>query len=150
MIQMKVYAENRKARFNYQILEEYEAGVVLSGAEVKSIRQGHISLKEAFATVRAGEIWLTNAHISPYKPARLEGYEPTRSRKLLLRQGEIVKLIGKNQEQGLTLVPLRVYDKNGKIKIEIGLGKGKKKYDKRETIKKRDQEQEIKRSLKER
>jgi SsrA-binding protein len=145
---MKVYAENRKARFNYEILEEFEAGIILSGAEVKSIRAGHISLKEAFATVRNGEIFLTNAHISPYKPAGNEGYDPTRSRKLLLNSSEITKLIGKSGEQGLTLVPLRVYDKSGKIKVEIGLAKGKKKYDKREIIKKREQIREVKRDLK--
>lgn len=147
---MKTYAENKKARFNYEILEEYEAGIVLSGAEVKSIRGGHISLKESFATVRSGEIWLTNAHISPYKPARIEGYDPTRSRKLLLKKAETEKLIGKSGEQGLTLVPLKVYDKNGKIKVEIGLARGKKKYDKREVIKRRDVEREVSRSLKER
>lgn len=147
---MKTYAENKKARFNYEILEGYEAGVVLSGAEVKSIRGGHISLKESFATVRGGEIWLTNAHISPYKPARIEGYDPTRSRKLLLKKDETEKLIGKSGEQGLTLVPLKVYDKNGKIKVEIGLARGKKKYDKREVIKRRDVEREVSRSLKDR
>lgn len=118
------------------------------GPEVKSIKSGHISLKEAFATVSGGELWLTNAHISPYKPAGNEGYEPTRSRKLLLKRSELTKLIGKSQEQGLTLIPLKAYEKNGKIKIEIGVAKGKKKYDKRETIKLREQERDIKRSLK--
>lgn len=147
---MKTYAENKIARFNYEILEGYEAGVVLSGAEVKSIRGGHISLKESFATVRGGEIWLTNAHISPYKLARIEGYDPTRSRKLLLKKDETEKLIGNSGEQGLTLVPLKVYDKNGKIKVEIGLARGKKKYDKREVIKRRDVEREVSRSLKDR
>lgn len=145
---MSTYAINKKARFNYEILEEFEAGIVLTGAEVKSIRSGHISLKEAFATVRSGEIYLTNAHISAYKPAAGKDYEPTRSRKLLLKSDEITKLIGKSQEQGLTLVPLKVYDKHGNIKVEIGLAKGKKKYDKRETLKQREQERDIKRSLK--
>jgi SsrA-binding protein len=145
---MKTFAENKKAYFNYQILEEFEAGVMLTGPEVKSVRAGQISLKEAFATVRGGEIWLTNAHISPYKPARNENYEPTQSRKLLLNKNEIIKLIGKVQEAGNTLLPLKVYDKNGKIKVLLGLGKGKKKYDKRESLKKKDQEREIKRALK--
>jgi SsrA-binding protein len=145
---MKIFAENKKARFNYEILEEYESGIVLSGAEVKSIRAGHISLKESFATITGGEIWLTNAHISPYKPANLEGYEPTRPRKLLLKKSETQKLVGKVGEQGLTLVPLKVYDKNGNIKVEIGLAKGKKKYDKRESLKQKDQNREIQRALK--
>jgi SsrA-binding protein len=145
---MKTYALNKKARFNYEILEEYEAGVVLSGPEVKSVRAGHISLKESFATVSRGEIYLTNAHISPYKPAKNEGYEPTRSRKLLLKSSEITHLIGKAQEQGLTLIPLKIYDAHGMIKVEIGVAKGKKKYDKRETLKKRAQDREIKRDLK--
>jgi SsrA-binding protein len=145
---MANYADNRKAHFNYEIQEEYEAGIVLLGPEVKSIRAGHISIKEAFATVRGGEIYLTNAHISPYKPAKTDGYEPTRSRKLLLKSSEITHLIGKAQEQGLTLVPLRVYNKNGNIKVVIAVARGKKKYDKRETLKRREQERDIKRSLK--
>ena len=140
-------AENRKAHFNYQIMEEYEAGVMLTGPEVKSVRAGHISLKEAFATVRGGEIWLTNAHVSPYKPAANDGYEPTRSRKLLLKADEIKRLIGKSQEAGLTLVPLKVYDKHGKIKIEIGLARGKHAHDKRETIRRREEERETRRAL---
>lgn len=145
---MKNYADNRKAYFNYEIQEEFEAGIVLLGPEVKSIRAGHISIKEAFATVKGDEIYLTNAHISPYKPARIEGYEPTRSRKLLFNAHEITQLIGKSQEKGLTMVPLKVYDKNGNIKVSIGLAKGKRKYDKRETIKQREQERDVKRELK--
>lgn len=148
MRKMKIYAENKKARFNYQILEEFEAGIMLSGAEVKSVREGHISIKEAFATVSGGEVFLTNAHITAYKPARADDYNPTRSRKLLLNKKEISKLTGQVQAGGITLIPLKIYDKNGKIKVELGLGKGKKKYDKRETIKKREQEREIKRALK--
>jgi SsrA-binding protein len=149
MFRMKTFAENKKAYFNYQILEEFEAGIMLTGPEVKSVRAGQISLKEAFATVRSGEIWLTNAHISAYKPARTENYDPTKSRKLLLNKKEIINLIGKVQEAGNTLLPLKVYDKKGKIKVLLGLGKGKKKYDKREALKKKDQEREIKRALKE-
>lgn len=146
---MKVYADNKKARFNYEILEEYEAGIVLTGPEVKSVRAGQISLKEAFGTLRGTEVFLTNAHISSYKPAADQNEEPTRPRKLLLSRSEINSLIGKLQTKGLTLVPLKIYDKNGKIKVELGLGRGKKKYDKRETIKKREQKREIERGLKE-
>ena len=145
---MKSYAENRKAHFNYQILEEYEAGVVLTGPEVKSVRLGQTSIKEAFATVREGEIWLTNAHISPYKPAGDKQFDPTRSRKLLLNKSEIDSLTGKVLAGGVTIVPLKIYGKNGKIKVLLGLAKGKKKYDKREKIKKREAEREIERNLK--
>jgi SsrA-binding protein len=145
---MKIYAENKRGRFNYEILEACEAGVVLSGAEVKSIRKGQISLKEAFGTARGNELWLTNAHISPYKPAGNADYDPTHTRKLLLKKSEVIKLISKVQSDGLTLIPLKIYDKNGKIKVELGLGKGKKKYDKRETIKNREQKREIERAIK--
>jgi SsrA-binding protein len=145
---MKIYAENKRGRFNYEILEAYEAGVILSGAEVKSIRKGQISLKEAFGTARGNELWLTNAHISPYKPAGNADYDPTHSRKLLLKKSEVIKIIGTIQAAGLTLIPLKVYDKNGRIKIELGVGKGKKKYDKREAIKLREQKREIERAMK--
>lgn len=144
---MKVYAENKRAAFNYKILEDFEAGIVLSGAEVKSVRAGQISLKEAFGTVRGSEIFLTNAHISPYKPANQKDSDPTRSRKLLLKKSEIVKLISKVRTEGLTLIPLKIYDKKGKIKVGLGLGQGKKKYDKREALRKRDQKREIERAL---
>jgi SsrA-binding protein len=147
---VKAYAENKRGRFNYEILETYEAGIELLGAEVKSIRVGHISLNEAFATFRGKELMLTNAHISPYKPAGENNSEPTRPRRLLLKRTEIDKLAGKVQGEGLTLIPLKIYDKHGKIKVEIGLGKGKKKYDKREQIKKREQQREIERGLKNR
>lgn len=146
---MKIYAENKKGRFNYEILDELEAGIVLSGAEVKSIRDKKISLREAFATLKKNEIYLTNAHISPYKPAQLENYEPTQPRKLLLSRAEINKIIGKLSGEGLTLVPLKIYDKNGKIKLLIGLARGKKKHDKREAIKKRDINRDIKKELRE-
>lgn len=146
---MKTFADNKKARFNYEVLEEYEAGIVLSGPEVKSIKSGHISLKESFVTAKGGELFLTNAHISNYKPANLVSYNPTRSRKLLLKKAEITKLIGKAQAEGNTMIPIKIYENHGKIKLEFGLAKGKKKYDKRETIKKREQEREISRALKE-
>lgn len=145
---MKIFAENKKARFNYEILEKYEAGIILTGPEVKSVRAGQISIKESYATARQDELFLTNAHISPYKPALNIDYNPTKSRKLLLKKSEIIKLIGKAQSGGNTLIPLKVYLKNNLIKVEIGLGKGKKKYDKREVIKKREQERDIRRALK--
>lgn len=145
---MKIYAENKKGYFNYEILEEFEAGIVLSGGEVKSIRDKKISLREAFATIRKNEIWLTNAHINPYKPAQRENYEPTQPRKLLLSRKEINRIIGKLSTSGYTLIPLKIYDKSGKIKILIGLGRGKKKHDKREIIKKRDSDREARQDLK--
>jgi SsrA-binding protein len=145
---MKIYAENKRGKFNYEIREDYEAGIELLGAEVKSVRAGQISLKEAFGTVRGTEIMLTNAHISPYKPAGNQNYEPTRPRRLLLKKQEALKLANQVQSAGMTLVPLKVYDKHGKIKVQIGLGKGKKKYDKRESIKKREQKREIERTIK--
>lgn len=145
---MKVYAENKKATYNYAIEDEFEAGVSLSGPEVKSIRDGHISIKESYATLRGSEVFLTNAHISPYKPAQQDGYTPTQPRKLLLKKDEINKLSGKVLSEKFVLVPLKVYDKNGKIKVKIGLGKGKKKYDKREQIKKRDIARDVEREIK--
>jgi len=145
---MKIIAENRKARFNYEIIDSLEAGIVLTGAEVKSSKAGHMSLKNSYATIREEEIYLTNTHIAPYKFAKNKDYDPTRSRKLLLNKKEIKSLIGKLQTKGLTLVPLRAYIKRGMIKIDLGLGKGKKLIDKRETIKKRDLEREIRRELK--
>jgi len=150
---MKKYAINKKVRFDYEILEKIEAGLVLSGAEVKSIRSGNISLKGAYVTLKSSgknpEAWLINAHISPYKPAGDQpSYDPDRSRKLLLKKREINYLIGKKKEQGLTLVPLSVYNKKHRIKIEVGLAKGKKKYEKRDVIKKRESDQKIRRALK--
>ena len=126
---------NPQARFNYTILDTIEAGVSLLGAEVKSVRAGQVSLKESFAKVKNNEVWLMGAHISPYKQGTPEGYNPIRPRKLLLHKKEINHLIGKLNEQGLSLVPMKMYFKKNKIKLELGLGKGKKKYDKRASIK---------------
>jgi SsrA-binding protein len=148
MAQIKIIANNRKARFNYDFLETYEAGIELVGPEVKSIKSGHISIKESFATVRNGEIWLTNAHVSPYKPASLNNPEPTRPRKLILKKNEIDHLIGKVQTEGNTLVPTKIYLSHGLIKVEIVLARGKKSRDKREIIKSRDLNREILRELK--
>lgn len=147
---MPHYAENRKARFNYEILEKYEAGIELLGAEVKSIRNGQMSLEGAFVIIRGGEAFLINANIPPYQPKNSpKGYDPLRNRKLLLTKKEIAELAGSEKNKSLTIVPISVYNKNRKIKVEIALVKGKKKFDKRETIKKRDTEREIRRTLKE-
>ena len=147
MSNIKVIATNKKARFDYEILEKFEAGIVLTGPEVKSIKLGHISIKEAYATIQNEEVFLTNAHISPYKQAANVEQEPTRSRKLLLKKSEISSLIGKSKTQGLTLIPTKVYLKRGFVKVEIGLGRGKKKHDKREQIKKKDTQREIQREM---
>jgi len=146
---MPTLAFNKRANFDYEISDKYEAGLVLSGQEVKSMKLGHISLKESFVTIRGTELFLTNAHITPYKQAgEIKNYDPTQPRKLLLRKTEIKHLMGKVRIQGLTLVPIRVYTKKRLLKLEFGLGKGKKKYDKRETISKREAERKIKRELK--
>jgi SsrA-binding protein len=149
MANIKVVARNKKARFDYEILETYEAGIVLTGPEVKSVKAGQVSIKEAFATVKGEEVFLTNAHISPYKQAANVEQDPTRSRKLLLKKSEISSLIGKVKTQGLTLIPTQIYLKRGFVKVEVGLGKGKKLHDKREKIKKKDTQREIQRELKE-
>jgi SsrA-binding protein len=146
---MSVLAVNKKAGFDYSILETFEAGLVLLGYEVKSIKAGHISLKEAYIDFRTDkegqpELYLLKAHVPLYKPAgKVDDYNPTRSRKLLLRGGEIAHLIGKKHQAGLTLIPLRIYTKNSFIKLEFGLAQGRKKYDKREVIKKREVERSI-------
>jgi len=147
---MKVFALNKRATFDYQILETFEAGLVLKGHEVKSIKNGHISLQGSYIVIKNNEAFLINATVSPYQPKNTpKDYEPTRTRKLLLHQKEIKYLTGKSQERGLTLVPIKVYDKKGKIKLEFGIGRGKRKVDKRELIKKREVEKEIERKLKE-
>lgn len=139
----KIIVTNKRAAFDYEIIEKFEAGIVLTGPEVKSVKQGHISIKEAFATFKNGEIYLTNAHITPYKQAANIIQEPTRSRKLLLKKSEIDSLIGRTQSQGLTLVPTTILARRGLIKVEIALGRGRKKFDKREVIRKREQRREI-------
>jgi SsrA-binding protein len=145
---MKVLAQNKKAYFDYQILEKFEAGISLIGQEVKAIKTGRISLKGSYALLKRGEVFLLGCNIPPYQPQNApKDYNPERPRKLLLTNKEIKELIGKTKEKGLTLVPLRVYTKNGFIKVELGLAKGKKRIDKRETIKKREAERRIKRAL---
>ncbi len=146
MTDHKVVATNRKARYNYEILDTFEAGVVLLGSEVKSLRAAQVQLKDAYATIRDGEIWLENAHIAPYTFAEGGGHEPERPRKLLLHRREIDRLFGRMREEGLTLVPLQIYFKNGIAKIELGLGKGKKTHDKRRDIVKKQQKREMERA----
>jgi len=140
---IKIVVKNKKAYFNYEILEKYEAGVVLLGLEVKSVRDGKVSINEAYAKLRDGEVWIINMDIAPYPNATFDDYKPKRPRKLLLKRKEIKRLIGKMQEKGLTLIPLLVYFKRGIAKIEIALARGKRKYDKREKIKSREIEKDI-------
>jgi len=146
---MGVLAKNKKAYFDYDILETYEAGIVLTGQEVKSIKLGRMSLKGAFVVFKDEELYLIGAKVPPYQPYNTpKSYDPERSRKLLLKKNEIKHLIGKSKEKGLTLIPLKVYTKYAKIKLEFGLGKGRKKEDKRTVIKKREQKRDIERELK--
>lgn len=144
---MPTLTTNKKAFHDYHILEKYEAGIVLSGPEVKSVKSGQINLKGGYIINKADELWLINCHISPYKMALLKDYKPTRDRKLLLNKKEISSLVGKLQSKGLTVLPLSVYTKGSLVKIEIGVARGKKEYDKREIIKKRESDRHIQRIL---
>ena len=143
-------AENRKAFHDYYILETFEAGVVLLGTEVKAIREGRVNLRDSYAQIQDGEVFLFNVNISPYSHRGYANHEPLRSRKLLLHKDEIRKLIGKTVERGMTLVPLRLYFKTGRVKVALGLAKGKKEYDKRETIKRREADRESRAAVKSR
>lgn len=142
----KVVASNRRARHNYEILDTFEAGMVLTGSEVKSLRAGQVQLKDAYASLRDGELWLENAHIAPYSYAASGGHEPERARKLLLHRREIDRLIGKTHEQGLTLVPLQIYFVHGLAKVEIALAKGRHTYDKRKKLIERQHKREMDRA----
>jgi len=144
---VKVVATNRKASHEYHLLERFEAGMVLTGSEIKSIRAGQISLKEAYIHVHNGEAWLVDCHIAPYEQAGIHNHEPRRERKLLLHRKEIKHLKDQVQQKGLTIIPLRAYLKSGLAKIEIALAKGEKLYDKRQAIKKRDTQREIERQI---
>jgi SsrA-binding protein len=141
-------AENRKAFHDFHLLETFEAGLVLLGTEVKAIREGRVNLRDSFARVEEGEVFLYNVHISPYSHRGYADHEPLRRRKLLLHRDEIRKLIGKTVEKGMTLVPIRLYFKNGRVKVAVSLAKGKKDYDKRETIKRRETERETRAAIK--
>lgn len=143
---VKVVASNKRARRNYSIIDTYEAGIVLLGSEVKSLREGKMELKDSYAHVDRGEMFLVGAHISPYNYAHEGGHEPERERKLLLHRREIDRIAGALAEKGLTLVPLQVYFKDGKAKVELGLGKGKSTYDKRNTLREREHEREMQRA----
>lgn len=145
----KILSDNRQARYLYEILETYEAGIQLTGTEVKSIRAGKLNLQDGYALIRNGEAWLINVHISPYTGSgQYFNHEPRRTRKLLLHRQEIRKLIGRVEQQGLTLVPLRMYLKRGLVKVTLGLGKGKKLHDKREDLKRRQDQRDIQRAMK--
>jgi SsrA-binding protein len=145
----KVIADNRQARFRYEILETYEAGIELKGTEVKSIRQGKANLQDGYALIRNGEAWLLNVHISPYQKATdFFNHDPRRTRRLLLHKKEIRKLIGKVEQEGLTLVPLKMYFKRGFVKVTLALGKGKKLHDKRESLKERQDKRDMARAMK--
>ncbi len=144
---IKIVATNRKAYHDYHILDTFEAGIVLTGSEIKSIRAGQISLRDGYAAIQDDEIWLMNVHIAPYHQANRENHEPRRTRKLLLHRREINRLIGKLREKGLTLIPLKVYLKNNRAKVELGLAVGKKQYDKRAALKEKESRRQIDRAL---
>ncbi len=142
----RVVATNRRARFDYQITETFEAGIVLSGSEVKSLRGGHVSLSEAFARVDGSEVWLENMHVAPYEQGEKRGYDPRRRRKLLLHRKEIDRLIGVTAEKGLTLVPMQVYFVHGLAKVRLGVGRGKQRFEKREAVIEREARREMERA----
>lgn len=144
-VPIKMVASNRKARFEFEILDKIEAGIVLLGTEVKSVREGHISLQESYAVVTNGEMWLEGCTIQPYAQGNINNHEPTRPRKLLLHKKEMQKLAQRVAEKGLTLVPLSIYFKASKLKVELGVARGKKLHDKRDSIKKRDTERNLRR-----
>jgi SsrA-binding protein len=143
-------ASNRRALHDYEILEKVEAGLVLLGPEVKSLREGRANLSDSYAVLRRGEAWLLNVHVSPYDKAGRDNPDPRRERKLLLNKSEIARLAGKVAERGLTLVPLSIYFKNGRAKVELGLARGKRVHDKRETIRRREQERDMERAVRDR
>lgn len=148
MSDIKIVAQNKKARFNFEILETYEAGIELKGTEVKSIRMSKINLTDGYVSIDNSEAYLKQVHISPYEQGNIFNVDPLRVRKLLLHKYEIKKLIGETTQKGYTIVPLKVYLKRGKVKVEIGLAKGKKLYDKRDALAKKDTERRIQRELK--
>ena len=147
---VKIVATNRKARHQYQFYDTYEAGLVLRGSEIKSIRAGRVSLQEGFVTFEGGEAWLVNVHIAPYDPASRQNHDPRRRRKLLLHRREINRLASRVQEKGFTVVPTKLYLKNGRAKVEIALVRGKKQYDKRQSLARRDAKRQMERAIKER
>ena len=147
---IKEVSVNRQAFHNYEIIEKFEAGMILTGTEIKSAREGRVNLKDAYGIVKAGEVWLLNSHISPYSHGNYANHDPLRTRKLLLNRAEINRLIGRTTERGLTLVPLRVYLKQGRLKCELALAKGRKIHDKREVSRQKTIEKETQQALRER
>ncbi len=145
--ELKIIATNRKARYEYEILDTFEAGIVLVGPEVKSLRNGKANLTDAYAVIRRGEVYLVNAHIGSLQQASRENVEPRRERKLLLHKNEIGRLTGRIAERGYTLIPLQLYFKGGRAKVELGLARGKRRYDKRESIRRREQDREVQRAM---
>ena len=145
---MEIVSTNKKARFNYEIIEKIEAGIALKGTEVKSIRNRNVSIGESYAQIKDNEVFLHNLHISPYEQGNRENHDPIRVRKLLLHKREIKKLVARTQQKGLSLVPLSIYLRKGKIKVELGIGRGRRLVDKREAIKKKTIEREIERIVK--
>lgn len=146
----KVIVTNRKALYDYQIQDKYEAGITLLGTEVKSLRDGRANLKDSYAIIKDNEVFLLNCHISPYSHGNLQNHDPLRTRKLLLHKREIEKLQGKITQQGLTLIPLKIYFKNNRAKVEIGIAKGKRQFEKRDSIKEKEAKREIERHMKSR
>lgn len=147
-VKYNVVAQNKKAHYDYEITETFEAGIVLTGTEIKSVRQARINIRDGFARVRNGEVWLSNVHISPFDEGNIWNVDPTRSRKLLLHKKQIAKIEAEISQAGMSFVPLRVYIKDGFAKVLMGLAKGKKNYDKRETIKRKEQNRDIAKQLK--
>lgn len=145
---MKILAQNKKARHDYDIIEQFEAGIELKGTEVKSCKAGKVNLRDAYVRIKDGEAFLLNAHISEYEQGNISNHEPTRTRKLLLHKSEINKLIGKSQEKGLTIIPLKIYLNKNLVKVEIALAKGRKSHDKRSEIREKDLKREIARDFK--
>jgi len=146
-VAQKLITENRRARYDYDLLDRFEAGIVLTGTEVKSLREGRASLQQAYADVRDMEVWLVGAHIDEYAKGNVNNHDPDRDRKLLMHRKEIESLIGKVRERGFTLVPTRLYFKDGRAKVELALGKGKERFDKRRDIAKRDADRQIARAV---
>jgi len=148
VLSMKILAQNKKARHDYDIIEQFEAGIELKGTEVKSCKAGKVNLRDAYVRIKDGEAFLLNAHISEYEQGNISNHEPTRTRKLLLHKSEINKLIGKSQEKGLTIIPLKIYLNKNLVKVEIALAKGRKSHDKRSEIREKDLKREIARDFK--
>jgi SsrA-binding protein len=146
-VEERIAINNRKARHEYEVLDSFEAGIVLRGSEVKSLRLGNANLQDSYAHVENAEVWLSGMHISPYEQANILNHDPLRERKLLLHKKEIRKLVGKTTEKGLTLIPLKVYFKNSRAKVEVGICRGKRSYDKRAAIAKRETEREMRRQF---